>query len=95
MDDVRHLVWDPGNIAHIARHGVTVHEVEEACRAEHITLMSYLGREIVIGTTGNGRLLTTVLEPIPGRHTWYVVTARSASRRERRYYQERMEEGSS
>jgi uncharacterized protein len=87
MLHIRRLLWDPGNIAHIARHNVTVDEVEETCHGDPITLGSYVGRIVVIGPTQTGRMLAAVLEP-EGTDIYYVVTARSASRKERRYYQQ-------
>jgi uncharacterized protein len=87
MLHIRRLSWDPGNIAHIARHDVTVDEAEEACHGDPITLQSYAGRIIVIGPTRAGRMLTVVLDP-EDSDVYYVVTARSASRKERRYYQQ-------
>ena len=94
MVDVRRLIWDPGNVAHIARHGVAPRDVVDICESEHVTLKSYLGREIVIGPTREGRLVTAVLEALPGLNTYYVVSARPASRKERRYYQD-WQEGNS
>jgi uncharacterized DUF497 family protein len=40
---------------------------------------------MLIGVTQQGRLLSVVLEP-GSEHTYYVVTARSASRKERQLY---------
>ena len=83
---IRHLNWDPGNIAHIARHQVTVDEVEEVCHGDPVSLQSYLGRIVVVGPTLAGRMLAVVLDP-EGGDVYYPVTARPASRKERRYYQ--------
>jgi len=60
---VRRLTWDPGNVAHIARHHITPEEVEQVCRAEPIIRQSYLGRLLVIGPNQAGRVLLVVLEP--------------------------------
>jgi uncharacterized DUF497 family protein len=87
MLHIRHLSWDPGNIAHIALHDVTVEEAEEVCHGDPVTLHSYLGRIIVIGPTSAGRMLAVVLDP-EGSDVYYPVTARPASRKERRYYQQ-------
>ena len=87
MLSIRRLRWDPGNISHIARHSVTIEEAEEACHGDPATLQSYLGRIIVIGPTQAGRMLAVVLEP-EGTDAYRPVTARPASRRERRYYQQ-------
>lgn len=87
MLHVRRLNWDPGNIAHIARHGVTVDAVEEVCQGDPVTLQSYLTRIVLIGPTQSGRMLAVVLEP-EGVDVYRPVTARPASRKERRYYQQ-------
>jgi uncharacterized protein len=83
--EVRRLRWDPGNVAHIARHGVTPEEVEQVCHAEHAQREAYGGRIMLIGPTVAGRLLSVVLEP-EGAGDYYPVTARPASRKERRIY---------
>ena len=85
MLHIRRLSWDPGNIAHIAAHHVTVDEAEEVCHGDPIPLQSYVGRIILIGPTLAGRMLAVVLDP-EGEDVYYPVTARAASRKERRYY---------
>jgi uncharacterized DUF497 family protein len=83
MSTDRQLRWDPRNIAHIARHGVNRDEVEEVLRGDFITQSSYGGRRILIGSTATGRTLAVVLEE-ETEDVSYVVTARPASRKERR-----------
>ncbi len=87
MVQIDHITWDTWNIAHIVRHSVTVAEVEEVCYGTFITQQGYSGRFLVIGQTSDERTLAVVLEP-QGAGEYYVVTARPASRRERRDYQE-------
>ena len=87
MLHIRRLIWDPGNIAHIAQHQVTADEAEEVCHGDPIQLQSYVGRIILIGPTQAGRMLAVVLDP-EGEDVYYPVTARPASRKERRYYQQ-------
>ena len=87
MVSINRLLWDPWNVGHIARHEVTPAEVEQVCTGAFITRQSYAGRLLLIGPTYAERVLAVVLEPLDdGAH--YVVTARPASRRERRRYQE-------
>jgi uncharacterized protein len=86
MLNVNRLIWDSWNVAHIARHDVTPDEVEEACHGDPVVLESYGGRLVLVGPTMAGKLLAAVFAP-EGEDTYYVVTARSASRKERRYYQ--------
>ena len=87
MLDVRHLIWEPGNVAHIARHQVIPEEVEEVCHGRPMTSATYAGRLRVVGPTRSGRMLTVILAP-QGEGIYYPVTARPASRKERRRYQE-------
>lgn len=79
------LVWDEFNEAHIARHQVSRDEVEQVCSGEVLSAETYAGRLRVIGATTEGRMLTVIMAP-KGETTYYVVTARSASRAERKVY---------
>ena len=81
------LIWDEWNIEHIARHGVTRDEAMEVCSNGFIVLRSYAGRFIIVGQSTDGRALSIVVEP-EDEWKYYVVTARSASRKERRIYRE-------
>ena len=89
MAPIERLIWDPWNVGHIARHGVSMREVEEACTGTFAARHSYAGRILLIGSTNDDRILAVVVEP-EGDGAYYVVTARPASRRERRRYQEHM-----
>jgi hypothetical protein len=84
---VRRLIWDAWNVAHIARHRVTPDEVEQVCHGQHWTSATYAGRLRVVGPTVAGRMVTVVLAP-RGQGVYYPVTARPASRKERRHYQQ-------
>ena len=78
-------MWDTGNVAHIARHGVTRDEVEQVCRSNPNVEQGYLGRLRFVGTTTAGRMIAVVLAP-KGKGIYCVVTARPASRKERKQY---------
>lgn len=86
MDRSRPLWWDPGNVSHVARHGVTTREVEAVYRGLFVFGSAYGGRFTIIGRTDGGRMLTIVLEPFAASH-YYPVTARPSSRAERRQYE--------
>ena len=90
---IERLVWDPGNIRHVAGHAVTPGEVEAVCHSDPLTEFGKYGRLLVIGPTGTNRILTVVLDPEGPIGTYYVVTARPASRRERHLYRIYQEEG--
>jgi uncharacterized DUF497 family protein len=82
------LIWDEGNIAHIARHNVLPAEVEQICHGSYIALAGKKGRLLVVGLTQKGRMITAALDPEPQEGIYYPVTARPASRKERRLYEE-------
>jgi uncharacterized DUF497 family protein len=84
---IRRLRWNAWNEAHIVRHEVSRQKVEQACQSEHIYFESYRERLILIGPTLAGRMLAVVLEH-EGEDSYYVVTARSADRKERRLFRE-------
>lgn len=79
------LMWDDFNEAHIARHAVSREEVEQVCMGEVFSTEAYAGRLRVIGSTNKGRMLTVIMAS-KDETTYYVVTARSASRPERKRY---------
>jgi uncharacterized DUF497 family protein len=89
------LVWDERNLAHIwERHGMTQALVEEVCFGDPENLHvedTYEGRRLVTGPTRDGQLLALVVsathEGKPyGPGTYYVVSARVASKKERNSY---------
>ena len=84
---VRRLRWDAWNADHIARHAVTPDEVEQVCQAVILASETYAGRLRLIGPTGTGRMLTIILAP-EDEGIYYTITARPASRKERRRYAE-------
>ncbi len=92
MRQRRSLRWTPYNIAHIARHGVFPIEAEEAVDAAGLIEPSYGGRYAFIGPAKSGRILTVVAEP-EGAGVYLVVTARPASRKERRRLAQTLERG--
>lgn len=77
------LRWTPYNLAHIARHGTTQRDVEEAAGSVQRVEPSYGGRYVLFGSTRAGRLLAVVVES-EGAGMYLAITARPASRKERR-----------
>lgn len=81
------LHWDEWNRDHIAQHAVRPEEAEEVVAAESIYRESYKQRLAVTGPTAAGRLLTVVIGAVPNQPgTFYVFSARPASRQERGEY---------
>ena len=84
---LKKLVWDEWNSAHIARHNVAPEEVEEAVCQDAVVLTGKKGRVHLIAPTRKNRLIAVILDPEPDEDgIYYPVTARDASRKERRYY---------
>jgi uncharacterized DUF497 family protein len=83
---VRRLHWDRASEARVAEHRVAPVEVEALCHGEPLALRAPADRLIAIGSTPAGRDLTVVLAPLTA-DTYEVVTARPATRRERRHRQ--------
>ena len=73
-------------MGHIAKHRVTPEEVEEVCHAEPLVFEAKRGRIIGVGPTVDGRVLAVVLAP-EGEGVYYPITARPASKKERRLYE--------
>ena len=83
MIEIKKLIWNEWNVFHIVKHQVTPVEVEEASHSVLGVFKSYKGRWVVIGTTIKGRVIAIVLSS-KGNDEYYVVTARDASKKERR-----------
>lgn len=89
---IERLDWDEWNREHIARHGVHPEDVEAALNNVLLVKPSYKGRLIVICSPPDRRVLAVVIGETPGKPgTYYVFSARSASRKERRELQQEHE----
>ena len=89
---IREIVWSESDVAHIARHGVTPEEVEEALSANPVWRRGRThpatGREslIALGQTEAGRYPFIVLSPRElGRAR--CVTAMEMDEKARRFYE--------
>ena len=83
------LYWDDWNRDHLGKHAVSPLEAEEVVAGEPIFRQSYKQRLAVTGPTIAGRLLTVVVGAVPEQPgTFYVFSARPASRQERGEYHE-------
>lgn len=87
------FIWDDedddsGNVAHIARHGVSREEVEESLTDNPLVLRGADGRYLAYGKTADGRLLFVVFVQ-SGRGMIRPLTARAMTDRERRLYRRR------
>ena len=79
------LVIEPGREEHIARHQVSVAEVEEVIFGAPFIRKARQGRYHIIGQTEAGRYITVFVAP-RGRGVYGLVTVRDADNAERRAY---------
>jgi len=86
--NIEELIWDEWNVEHIKKHSVSVGEIEEACDLVIKTYKSYQNRLIVLGKTKDNRLITIVLMK-KSKGSYYVVTARDMSRKEKKLINEK------
>ena len=77
------LRWADAREAHIARHGVTPGEVEQATERPFRTMPGRGGTTLLPGQDHAGRCLLAVLAG-PGDGRWHVVTARTMTASDRR-----------
>ena len=89
---IKVLIVDEHRIAHIARHQVTVEEVQEIVSGDYVYIKAREDRWLVIGKTKAGRFLTVVVGERSGKGSYGLVTARPASREERSFYREMAQE---
>lgn len=54
---VKGLIWDDWNKEHIAKHAITLEEVEEVCHGRNEVVESYRKRLLITGKTKQGKLL--------------------------------------
>ena len=83
---ITELIWDERNIRHIARHGVSVKEVEEVCFDPKSFVFRQGERYIILGQTRAGRYLFVVVVKRGRKGQGRVLTAREMEDAERRRY---------
>ena len=83
---IRGFIWDDENLAHIARHGLSSDEVEEALVGGPLVLRGPDDRYLGYGRTENGRWVFVVYVT-RSRGRVRVLTARDMTERERRLHQ--------
>jgi hypothetical protein len=80
--------WADADEAHIALHGVTPQEVEQAAESPCWTFPGREGTTILLGRAYGGRHLTVVPADSADSHrSWYAVTARDTTSKERGTFQ--------
>lgn len=90
---IDHLKWDEWNRDHIAKHHVLPEEVEEMVASTPVVRETYKQRFQLLGPTLSGRMLSVIVGHVPNlSDTYYVFSARPASRSERRGYDDLQKE---
>lgn len=84
---IRKLIIDTWNLEHIRKHFVTSDEVIAVGNNLVYHKRTYQGRYVAIGRSGR-RIITMVLSR-KGRGEYYLVTARDASKKEKRVVYEK------
>ncbi len=79
---IKKLTWQDWNREHIKKHGVSVEEVETAAKNMVAHKKGYLGRYVAIGRSG-ARILAIIVNKEKAGY-YLVVTARDASKEERK-----------
>ena len=83
---IKRLKWDKRNIFHIARHGITVKDVEDVCSGRHVARKTK-GRYPIYGETEAGRHIFIVLEKTGD--SFRPITARDMSESEKKIYKKK------
>ena len=73
---------------HIARHDVKESEVREIIEGKYTYIQGKLGRWILVGKTKKGRVLAVIVGTREKNGVYGLVTARSADKKERSFYEE-------
>ncbi|HEY7351068.1 MAG TPA: BrnT family toxin [Ktedonobacterales bacterium] len=81
------LIFEPDREEHIARHHVSIEEVNQIVFGNPFIRKAREGRYLIIGQTEAGRYVAVFVAP-RGRDIYALVTAREADDAERRAYQQ-------
>jgi len=84
---IKRLNWDNRNIFHIARHGITAKDVEDACSERHIA-RKVKGRYLIYGKTEAGKHILIVL--VKTGDSFRPITARNMNESEKRIYKQKV-----
>ena len=85
---IEYLIIEEDRPVHVLKHKVTIGEVLEVISKDYIYIQAKHSRWQLIGKTKKNRFLTIILGKRSEKNTYGLVTARSASRKERSFYKE-------
>lgn len=86
---IRDCEWDTWNRDHIVKHGITEEEAGAIVFGTPLIRDTYKNRLQFIGPTSSGHMLSVIVGPVPDNEgVVYVFSARPASRKKRKRYDE-------
>lgn len=88
MEEIEELIVEEDRPEHIAKHKIKISEVRQVISANYTYIKGKLGRWLLIGQTKKKRLLTIVVGTRRKKGVYGLVTARPASREEKKFFSE-------
>lgn len=85
---VEELIINKDRPEHIAKHDVKESEVKEVIEGNYTYIQGKMGRWILIGKTKKDRILAVIVGAREKKGIYGLVTARSANKEERSFYDE-------
>lgn len=85
---IKTLIVEEDRPSHIAKHDITLEEVEEVLSGDYVYIKSREYRWLVIGATKKKRFLTVVIGERKEKDTYGLVTARPSRKEEKSFYRE-------
>lgn len=85
---IEYLIVEEDRPVHILKHKVTIEEVSEIISGDYVYIKAKRGRWQLIGKTKKNRFLAVILGKRSEKNTYGLVTARSASKKEKDFYTE-------
>lgn len=87
------LIIEEDRTSHIAKHDVSIVEVQEVVENEYVFIQGKHGRWILIGPTKKKKMLAIVIGERRKKNIYGLVTARVAHKKERELYRKLKKQG--
>ncbi len=85
---IKTLIVEKDRSDHIAKHNITLDEVNKVISGDYVYIESRENRWLIIGITKKKRFLTIVVGERKEKDTYGLITARPARKEEKSLYQE-------
>lgn len=82
---LKRLIWDEKNLSHIAKHSITISEVNEVFSRYHLVEPTKQKRKVITGETDDGRIIEVPVTG-KGKRRYYPLTAHDASPKQAQIY---------